>query len=389
MRLLILASLLSLTASVCDAQSDFRKGFIVTSKADTVHGLVNFRESSQAHRSCEFKRTNDGAVETYAPDDILGYGFINDKTFEVIDIAEANQPTSRFFLEVLVRGKATLYEMDSKFWIIKQGQPLQQLTNTASEVFVGGNRVIKYSNAHISTLNILFADCGDVKQRIQNVQLTQKQLTNLVDKYNKCNGGSSSVYKESKAWTKIQLGLLGGVIYSHIDGFEPALSSAIGASVNVASPRLTERISFHLDVLYTAPEFYRYTETTSGSATKRDYTTIELQQLKIPMSVRYIFPEKNFTPFFDLGAVSIVNLRSSASKFSEIETGNVVETFSLDIAPFERSQFGFWGGLGVAKNIGKTMAAFVEFRVESVLATTGSENYRLSSYQFIFGVRSK
>jgi hypothetical protein len=389
MRLLILASLLSLTTSICGAQSDFRKGFIITTKADTVHGLVNFRESAQAHRSCGFKRTNDGAVETYAPDDILGYGFINDKTFEVIDIAEPNQPASRFFLEVLVRGKATLYEMDSKFWIIKEGQPLQQLTNTASEVFVGGNRVIKYTNAHISTLNILLADCAAVRPEIQNVQLSQKTLTSLIDKYNKCNGGSSKIYKENKAWSKIQAGLIGGMIYSTLDGFDPAISSTMGASINIMSPRLTERIAFHLDLLYTAPEFYRYTETTSGSNTKRDYTTIELQQLKIPMSVRYIFPEKSFTPYFDVGLVSVINVRSSASRLIEIENGNVVETFQGDFVPFQKNQFGFWGGIGVVKNVGKSIAAFAEFRLDGMLAITGSEGYRLAGYHFVFGIRSK
>jgi hypothetical protein len=70
----------------------------------------------------------------------------------------------------------------------------------------------------------------------------------------------------------------------------------IGISLDVLSPRFSERISLHGDFLYLTSKYYNYSLFDNGFSAKRDYVTIELQQFKIPIGFRYTFPKRNFTP---------------------------------------------------------------------------------------------
>lgn len=63
--------------SVC-AQRNFRSGYIITLKQDTVYGQIDFRTDKVNAERCVFKlRTNTDPV-TYLPFEIAGYRFTDD-----------------------------------------------------------------------------------------------------------------------------------------------------------------------------------------------------------------------------------------------------------------------------------------------------------------------
>src|SRR5688572_22358710 len=91
------------------AQTDFRKGFVITLQRDTISGLVNYREGANAHEICEFKKLENLNATSYRPDEIFGYGFLDDKFFESRKVQEENKSPRVAFVEVLVKGMVSLY----------------------------------------------------------------------------------------------------------------------------------------------------------------------------------------------------------------------------------------------------------------------------------------
>jgi hypothetical protein len=295
----------------------------------------------------------------------------------------------------------TLSKFEGSYFVEKGSNGLHELSNETVEVFIEGRHVLKNTNRHIAILNMLLNDCSELASKVQSARLNQKVLTNLIENYNRCKGGSSIIFKAKKPWTKAVIGIAGGLNISKLQfddlsgAFEVSKSPMAGISLDVLSPRLSERISFHSDILFLASKYYDFILFSSGSYAARSYITIELQQLKIPIGIRYTFPERNFTPYFNGGLSSTLHLNSRSNMVQEIEANNVVSTYIGDAFDIKSNQLGLWGGFGILKSISGKLNAFVELRYER---TDGITQYSLdrqtgltsqiTNFQVLIGVRS-
>ena len=55
------------------AQSDFRKGSIITNNGDTVSGLIDYKPDYILHTICLFKFTESDSIHNYKASDIKGF----------------------------------------------------------------------------------------------------------------------------------------------------------------------------------------------------------------------------------------------------------------------------------------------------------------------------
>jgi hypothetical protein len=391
------------------SQSDFRKGFIITSSKDTVFGLIDYREGSKPYKSCAFKKTEGESTTTYDPNEIRGYGFIEGKYFESREIKEENQIQKVIFIEVKIKGVVSLYKFDNSFLVEKTGDTLTRLYNKIEERLIDTKIVQWNTNEHVVKLNWLLFDCVDLRERIQKIRLIERELISLIEDYNQCTGKPAITYNASKPWMKLEMGMVGGLNISNLEfatsadkfkhlkgSFDVSKSPVIGLSFDILSPRLSERFSFHGDVLYIKSKYENVNIFTSYYSTERDYVTIELHQLKIPVGVRYTFPEKKITPYFNMGISTTLNLKSGSTWIQELE-GNFNDVFirhDKDQAlPIKGNQLGFWGGLGAIKSITKKLRAFVEVRYEQTNGTSymsyRDEDLRskIQNFQITLGIR--
>lgn len=382
------------------SQTEYRKGYVINNANDTIFGLVDYREGDKAHRSCDFKRSKDQSAVTYEPNDIIGYGFQNDKFFQSREISTKDQISRAVFLEAIVKGLVSLYKFEGSYFVEKESNRLYELSNELEEAFIDGKNVLKNTNKHIGILNMLLFDCAELRPKIQRVGLNQKVLTNLIEEYNQCKGEASITFQAKKPWTKAVIGIAGGLNISKLqfddlsEAFEVSKSPIVGISLDVLSPRLSERISFHSDILFSTSRYYNFILFSNGSYTARNYLTVELQQLKIPIGIRYTFPQRNFTPYFNVGLSSTIHLNSSSSLVQEIESNQVVNTYESDAFDIKGNQLGLWGGFGMLKSINSKLNAFVELRYEQ---TDGITQYSLdhqagltsqiTNFQVLIGVR--
>jgi len=386
------------------SQSDFRKGFVITQDNDTLYGLVNYRESIKKYKVCEFKVSEDQEVKNYFPEDIKAYRFINDKYFVTKEITLENNVKEKVFFEVLVQGKVTLYKYLESFFIEKDGGEYIKLTNERVLVTIGDAEYYKNSNKYIGVLSyLLLSDCKQLKKKINSLEYKERGLTELIQSYNACMEGSSISFKENKSWLKTEFGLVAGINSSKISfkskdpnqefitkDFDRSNNIMPGLFIDFYSPRVNERIAFHTGLFYLHSTYISYSEITKVSSLERNDVKIDLKQLKIPFGVKYTFPEKKFTPFFDLGASYTNNLEASSWRIREVQRYNIIDTFEGEALDMRESQYGLWGGIGVKRSIIKKWAVFVELRYEYSSGTSISSSYydkdRISNIQLLIGI---
>ena len=202
MKRLILLLITICIAEFSFSQTDYRKGYVITNARDTLFGLVDYREKAKAYKSCDFKISKDQNAITYEPNSIVGYGFENDKFFQSREISIKNQPSQVVFLEVIVRGLVSLYKFEDTYFIEKGNDGLQQLINETNEVYVEGKRVLKNTNQHVGTINMLVFDCAEIRERVQKIKLDERVLTNLIEDYNRCKGEPGITFKAKQTLDK-------------------------------------------------------------------------------------------------------------------------------------------------------------------------------------------
>lgn len=404
-----LALLLVLFMSGSDAvfSQDFRPGYIVTNDTDTTRGLVAYEEGAQVYQSCNFKASENGATTVYSPTDIKGYGFENDKIFESREVSVTDEPATKTFVEVIVRGAVSLFKAGRIFWINKNGDDLQKLVNTAESGMVRGTAVIKYGNEHIHVLTALMSDCPGLQRRIEKIQLAERPLTILVSDYNQCRGEPVLIYKSSKPWTKVVAGITLGVNLSmlsfesdvpdhYLTGkFEVSATPAVGLSADVSFPRFSERLAFHAELTYLSTKYNSYKADFYTLVSVRNYTSIAIDQLKLPLGFRYQFPIGNLMPYVSAGISQTLHLSKGSVWTKEVESKYIVQTFQDEAIAINDSQHGIWGGLGVTKAFDRFDAAigvtYEETRgiVGSVFDINKSTTSKVGNIQVSIAIKTK
>ncbi len=405
----ILLLILTCIAGAGFSQSDYRKGYVITNARDTLRGLVNYQESAKMFKSCDFKASRDRETVSYDAQSIFGYGFENDKFYQSREIVLNNEPAETVFLEVVVKGLLSLYKFQSTYFVEKGTEGLQQLMNETREVVINDQRVMQNSNQHIGTMNRLVFDCVEMREKVQKITLNEKALTNFVEDYNRCKGETSATFKEEKPWTRFAGGFAVGLNnsqiefdvvpgFEHLGGdFEIARSVMVGLTVDMFSPRLSERFSLHADFLYLNSSYHNYHIHDRAYSIERNDVTIDIKQFKIPIGARYTFPERKITPFINAGLSLTLHLSSGSKWVQEIESKSnpVFNTYEREALEITNRPLGFWGGLGVMGSISSKLNAFVEIRYEKAEGITKytvdelDVDSKITNLQVFIGIRTK
>ncbi len=388
------------------SQSDYRRGYIISQSRDTIFGLINYGDVKNQHQYCQIKELQQ--VIKYTPDKVAGYGFINGSYFESRKIENENNTSEPAFLEVLIKGLVSLYKYETIFYIEKADSKLYKLSNELVTYTVDGRETARNSGRYIGFLNLLLSDCSEINSKIFSTDFKEKSLFNLIEQYNKCMNAPVTIYKSQKPWVYFKIGISGGMNISQIaittlytdfyhltDSFDKSKSPAFSISFDMSAPRILERFSLHGDlVLHKLTGSYFFEETVIYTHTTRDYIDVDITQLSLPLGIRYSLPVGKMTLFMNFGFQSTLNLNSDVNWKQEIETFMGVETDNLRFLEVRKTQFGLWGGTGLAKSISKNLNIFIDFRYEKVtginseylLPTTLSN---VTGYQFSLGISTK
>jgi hypothetical protein len=399
------------------SQGNFRKGFVISHNRDTTYGFVSYGEGSRNYHECFFKTAENANSVTYSPSEIFGYGFVNDRGFETKKITLDDKSSATVLLEVLVKGLVSLYKFENIYYIDKADTGLIKLSHESIESSVQGVNTSRLSTKYLGVLRLYMSDCNEVASKISNVNCNEKELTNLVGKYDACKTGKSVIYKEKKSSIHLRAGISGGLVISSIDfgltesgktylnnSFESSKTPLAALSLNISSPRINENISIVADLIYFKSNYYSYYTKTDLSQNKNtDYVSISMSQLKIPFGLRYTIPAGKLKPYLSIGFSSTYTLSSETDWKHELETRSVepfatvarrtIKLSDEEALQVKKNRLGYWGEAGIEKAIDKKINGFFAVRYEKAQGLYTEILPRRSSgntcIQFIIGINTK
>ncbi|MCP2043741.1 outer membrane beta-barrel protein [Pontibacter sp. HSC-36F09] len=383
-----------LVAAPAFAQKDFREGYIVQNY-DTLQGYVDYRGAIRNSKTTTFKANPGAAEQAYSPDQLTGYGFVKEnKVYEAHTIpADGAQPVLRLFLQVLTKGRASLYSYrdDSDldhFYLSKDGDDLVELRENVynKKDPETGKTFRMVDKLYLGVLGSAFADCPAMsEERFRNTTFRHGGLTKIVNDYNECMDSNQYVQPSRKTTvkpypvlfiSKPTLQMTGEHPYSEASFSTTGLGLGGGVALEVSNPTISEKLTLVLELLYTPYRFEGEIRdvNNSGRTTQHDIL-LDLHYLKLPAQLRYTFPKGKFRPFVNAGvsysyAISTDRVETKTSTFHNTSYTEVSEAMPGSI--FKQYMFGAQAGIGILYPM-HNRALLIETRYET---TEGISNIR-------------
>lgn len=183
--------------SYAQKQPDFRLGYIITSKSDTLYGEIEYKGDASLAKECRFKAKETTIVKRYIPSSIKAYRFIDSRYF----ISEKIEQ-QYVFLEVLVDGELDIYYYrDNKrdhYFIKREGLPLKELPYGEDIITTKeGRKVINPQSRYLAYLKYYTADAPKTQSYLsKNDKIGHKNLIRIAKDYHSeiCSGKECIVY---------------------------------------------------------------------------------------------------------------------------------------------------------------------------------------------------
>jgi len=298
------------------AQRDYRKGYIITNRQDTIYGWIDYRGEIRNSKLCSFKKTEPEQATEYSPSDIFAYRFIDSKFYVSKNVGTAYAP-KMVFLEYLVSGLASLYfyrdENTNEHYYIEKDNRIVKITSEEREVRVADGVNLKTTISHVAVLKKLF-DVQEMRDEIEKSKLEHSSLINIAKNYHKyaCTDGSECiVYEKKKSPLIVRIAPVAGIDMSSFKliirnkrDYEPELSSNFfcGINLNMSIPSwFTDNFSVQMQVLYTKYYFFEVIKTSTQSTDVH----IRSNVLQFGLGIKYEYPKGKWRPTLMTGIASI------------------------------------------------------------------------------------
>jgi hypothetical protein len=361
------------------AQKDFRQGFIISEKGDTTFGYLDYKESWISYEYCQFKNNLSSDLKVYYPNELMGYGFLKDKVFVSRSISKDSMNLKTAFIEVLVRGKMSLYLYNGKYYIEKDSSGLYVLEKESKEVELNGSTYVVTSVKNGGILQLFMGDCREVRSHLKKITVEGKALSEIVLNYNNCGKDSVIEYNAGKKWTKVNLGVsIGGqrskLNFSSNYGYFKYLTNSNYSDLilfpsiylDISSPRLYEKLYFQVGLSYLKRSFYSDKTIQYSGLIERDENYMSFSTIKIPLSFKYQFPVKVIRPHFLIGATGYITTNSKSWRILEREVAgqHIVYTDKGESFKIGSNYWGIHAALGASRTFSKRLTFLVEARYE-------------------------
>lgn len=222
------------------AQDNFKPGFIITNKLDTLYGEVDIKASSFGE--CHFKKTSNTELKVYKPGEIHSYRIqdgryyismavpLRNSNVIVQDIAfsikepngtisnvrykDSTTTTKTLFVEYLLNGIVKLYYVKDNhqdyYFVLTPNNQLMELRKDQIETFHNGNLyAVNERSSYKGLLAFIMAEDPSLRKAIDRMLLEHRSLIDLGKKYHDfaCKDGKCIAYQKEVAPLTLDYGL--------------------------------------------------------------------------------------------------------------------------------------------------------------------------------------
>jgi hypothetical protein len=333
---ILIIIILSLLGFRVSSQSNYKNGFIIDNKGDTVYGLIKNLSLIGISQKCWFRKSEKSEAVCYTPYNIKAFSYINGKYFvsKLIKVGKDIQPT---FLEYLISGKANLfYRKDEKgdhYYLQNENDSIYELLNSEVEIYKDDVKYVHYKNEYIGMIKIIFKDCPEIRTEINKSEFSHESLINLTKDYHNyvCKDKACIIYdKDIKLKTSISC--IVGVYMSHIDfkvkdgsfaflngeKFQKTITYSTGILIS-------ERNIFGLDDNYG----FNFIIGFKNSLFKSENIRITQQNLYIPIYMTCYIPTGKLKPLINFGVINKINIKTEITGPTEVDKNNLKQSIGI------------------------------------------------------------
>jgi hypothetical protein len=366
------------------AQPDFRQGFIVTNSNDTIHGLIDYKNSRSNSKKCVFKEGVNAERQEFSPSELKAYRFIDSKYY-VSKPVNTGENEESLFLEYLINGTVDIYyyvDRNGDRYLIDTGDGiLHELKNETREVLLNNKAYSKMSKEYVGILKYLLRQSPSTVKKVDNLGLDHKSLIKIGQDFHNemCPDEECIVYEKKLPKFKPILGPIfvlnahsisvGSNFHKELfflenSRFQSTFFPTVGLFLKMNIPFVHERIFFYYEGTYSKEELHTnniFIERLHGMHIHSD---IRLAQKVFNNSflIKYEYPKGKFRPTFRAGVFFNYYYRRNFSGNIDIRfpsgepnsTGKIIEN------PFESADYGINLGPGIAFDIYKGREMFVD-----------------------------
>ena len=373
---------------------DFRQGYIVRNGKDTVRGLIAYRPGKKGFRECVFKPSRKEKSTHFSPEAIDAYGLIGDAEFVSVTLPPDFHNPGKVFIRRLVRGPLSLYAYRGTF-VVKKDTLVTLPRLKGNSIKVDGRMVYQENKRYAGLLNLQLQDCS---MSANTTKYTGKELTSLVNNYNRCKGQMVPIKAGNRPGTRVDFRAFGGFMQSNLtvnylsrNTFSPSKTVFGGLGMDISSPRSNDKLFVSLEAFYVKSTYQGYYESPYNGDQMRQDIYLNVSFLKIPLGFRFNFRGTSNTPYFRLGiAQSFILTRSDRTLQDRVASNGVVQSDELVGGYRFKNPLGIWGAVGYQKSISSRIAIFGEFRFERYNGPVGTPIQPFShvvNYNAICGIR--
>ncbi|MBD1364714.1 hypothetical protein IDJ77_12915 [Mucilaginibacter sp. ZT4R22] len=328
MKYFYLLLLLIFTSSAATyAQSNFKPGYIVDLKGDTIRGSVDSREWDINPATVIFRSANDNQEKTYAVADIKAFGVAGNAYFEkvevpvsldYVDVTKASallKDTSvvrTVFLKVLTTGNvANLYSYTDliKTRYFLQDNAAKHAEELVYHVYTDQNvsflkKVTRYKTQLQYLAQNAKMDNASLTNKIQNAQYEQNDLVGIVRTINQEKGATFTAEKLFTTRFFVGLSFVNSALgYSFANPFnENTLKHSapkIGAGIDLIFNKNTQKVFFRIEAGYSENK-YNFTIAENSFSSLAYYINQKAISLQ-PQIIYNVYSKDKLKVFIDAG----------------------------------------------------------------------------------------
>ena len=312
MRIIILLSIVLISLRAF-CQDDFKKGYIVKGKSDTVRGYIKEDLEETFVQSITFKDAS-GAKKTFSITDLQAFGFDQGAVYRLVSYVQPPDSVKKqsHFAKLLMTGPFDLFSFrkkDNLYFVVYTTDSSYLLyddqTTQLGEVSEQGN----YRNF----LAFFARECPSISATADKVNFSEQALISYFTSLEKCNGTfSGSQINYSKPKTERYILLTAGAF-----ALDKKSEIFVQALIQFFWPSFSKKTSLNTGLAYSRNT--RETSTPYSMGEIKDEWATELYEL--PLIIRYDILSRRVRPYIYGGAaIGTKREKQTVSKISSFET---------------------------------------------------------------------
>lgn len=179
MKIFLIVSIMAFICLGVNAQSNYKRGYIITNDNDSIAGWIDFRTDKMNQKQCKFKPSEQEKETIYLPGEIAGYRFTDEGNYYVSRDIEINEELQKVFLEYMVQGMMNLYSYydgQQYFFFEDAAGKMTMVTKKPDEI-----KDSKYfeDKKYKGVLLYMFKDYAPVGDVVKKANFNQKSMIDI------------------------------------------------------------------------------------------------------------------------------------------------------------------------------------------------------------------